>query len=595
MMASGSEDQRVQWLSETIQCLICLKHVEDPRLCPRCSKLFCCGCIRQWLQKADDLDGNPSCPNCKSPCGLDNFVKILEGSPLDACRAIVHDLSAPDPTGEGTTRSDPVGAEKIQQHLQKLLLKTKAVYIETDQRVTHELEKQRVFVKQSKDNLIKTINKIVQQELKDIHQQFNAEISKINAKDEIVTNKLHKHQFTLSSIQTTIHENSPEELVNKQADIEKSCATVSNNLKAISLDVEPYSYKSHLIPEASVWKFAVQKYSAVRRTNEVQYSEFVTDDIGSVWRLEIHPNGFEDAKNTSLSIFLQLYNGIEGQYHYSFELLGSSGNHYYEDESYFQLRKGWGQNHFIDLKSLQESFLVDDSIELKFSVRALNLIDKYEKMAKRADLLSTEVGELKKIAYPDCLTQVVTIRNVVEAIKSFACLYSDILIDDIGGRWRLQVYPGGNGECKGQFISIFLELCIGIPNKYEFTVALLHQNEKKVVRKTMEYCIQPTVPFGWKTFLGREELINNGYIQKDALSIRLTIKPPNAAQKLSYLRQYHTYAMESMQPARKDSVISNDSRPSTSQEPLESRMRKTSISFVKNLFTKSSSTDQQGN
>uniref|UniRef100_A0A182S5I0 MATH domain-containing protein n=1 Tax=Anopheles maculatus TaxID=74869 RepID=A0A182S5I0_9DIPT len=130
--------------------------------------------------------------------------------------------------------------------------------------------------------------------------------------------------------------------------------------------------------------------------------------------------------------------------------------------------------------------------------------------------------------------------------------------------------------------------------RYEFTVALLHQNVKKVVKKSLEYCIQPSLPFGWKTFLGREELINSGYIQKDSLTIRLTVKPPNAAQKLNYLRQQMEHSMEhSVHPSRKQSVISNDSKPSTSQEPLETRLRKTSISFYKNLFTKSSSTDQQ--
>uniref|UniRef100_A0A182K855 MATH domain-containing protein n=1 Tax=Anopheles christyi TaxID=43041 RepID=A0A182K855_9DIPT len=434
---------------------------------------------------------------------------------------------------------------------------------------------------------------MVQQELKEIHQQFHAKTAEINAWADILTNKLDKHQFALLSAKATVNKNSPAELVTKQSEIERSCTQVIDGLNTISLNVKPNGFKSNLIPEPSSWKFTVNKYSLVRRTNEVQYSELVKDDIGSVWRLEVHPSGFDDAKNTSLSIFLQLYNGIEGQYHYSIELLGSSRNHHYEDEAYFELRKGWGQNHFIDLKSLQDSFLENDGLELQFSVRALNLIDKYEKMKKRADHLTAEVEQLIKTAHPDCLTEVITIRNVVDAIKSSACLYSDILNDDIGGRWRLQIYPGGNAECKGQFISIFIELCSGIPNRYDFTVAMMHQNDKKVVKKSQEFCIQPSLPFGWKTFLGREDLINNGYIQKDSLLIRLTIKPPDATQKLYYFRQYHDQAFGQMYRQRKESVISNDSKATTSQEPLESRLRKTSISFVKNLFTKSSSTDQQ--
>nr|XP_040220179.2 E3 ubiquitin-protein ligase TRIM37-like [Anopheles coluzzii] len=589
-MASSSEDQRVQWASEASQCLICMRHIDDPRLCPQCSKLFCYSCIRDWLQKAELESGNPACPNCRCPCGIDNFVKILEGSPLYPSKPIDNDTSKSDQFDASSTMLD---SGKIQQHLEKILLETQGLFNETDRRVSEELEKQRALVKQTKDNLIKTINVMVQQELKDIHQQFHAKTGEINAWADILTKKLDKHQFALLSVKATVGQNSPQELVTKQAEIERSCTQVIEGLKTICLNVKPPCFKSNLIPEPSTWKFIVNKYSSVRRTNEVQYSELVTDDIGSVWRLEVHPSGFEDAKNTSLSIFLQLYNGIVGNYHYSIELLGSSRNHRYEDEAFFELRRGWGQNHFIDLKSLQESFLENDALELTFSVRALNLIDKYEKMKKRADLLTTEVDQLNKLAHPDCLTEVITVRNVVDAIKSSNCLYSDILNDDIGGRWRIQIYPGGNAECKGQFLSIFIELCSGIANKYDFTVAILHQNDKKVVKKSLEYCIQPSLPFGWKSFLGREELINNGYIQKDSLSIRLTIKPPNATQKLIYFRQYHDQAFGNMYPQRKESVASNDCKPTTSQEPLESRLRKTSISFVKNLFTKSPSTDQQ--
>ncbi|XP_053660491.1 E3 ubiquitin-protein ligase TRIM37-like [Anopheles marshallii] len=589
-MESGSKEQLVQCQNESLQCPICMKHIEDPRLCVQCSKLFCYSCIRQWLQKADDEHGNPACPNCRCMCSIDNFVKILEGSPLYPCKPIAGGISATDHlTADAATRNNP---EQIRSRLEKLLLETQGFLNETDKRVTQELDKQHTLLKQTKDNLIKTVNLMVQQELKDIHQQFHAKIAEINAWSEILTNKLDKHQFDISSTKATLDQSAPTELILKQSEIEKACAKLTEGLKSVSLNVKPHSFKSNLIPEPFSWKFTVHKYSAIRRTNEIQYSDFATDDIGSVWRLEVHPCGFDDAKNTSLSIFLQLYNGIEGNYHYSFELLGQGRNHFYEAEDYFELRKGWGQNHFIDLKSLQESFLVDDGFEIKFSIRALNLVDKYGKMKRRADLLTTEVDQLKKIAYPDCLDEVITIRNVVDATRSAACLYSDILCDDIGGRWRLQIFPGGNAECKGQFISIFLEFCAGIPNKYEFTVALLHQNVKKVIKKTLEYSIQPSLPFGWKTFLGREELINNGYIQKDSLSIRLTIKPPNATQKLNYLRQQMELPREYMQPARKESVISNDSKPTTSQEPLETRLRKASISF-KNLFVKAPSTEQQ--
>lgn len=64
----------------------------------------------------------------------------------------------------------------------------------------------------------------------------------------------------------------------------------------------------------------------------------------------------------------------------------------------------------------------------------------------------------------DCINEVCCIRNVAEAMTAFSCLYSDTIRDDLGGSWRLQVFPGGNGDVKGMFVSIFLELVEGIPN-----------------------------------------------------------------------------------------------------------------------------------
>uniref|UniRef100_A0A182J6S9 Uncharacterized protein n=1 Tax=Anopheles atroparvus TaxID=41427 RepID=A0A182J6S9_ANOAO len=589
-MASGAADQLVQLLGDTIECPICLNSVEDARLCPECSKLFCSGCIRQWLHREESENGSPKCPHCKSQQRLEDFITFRSGSAIDALKSIVD--SQQGPVGPIADDGHVVSPEKVQQSLRKLLLETEAVYVETEQRITQELDKQRMLLKQAKDNLIKTINIMVQQEFREIHKQFNDKIEEVNAWSDILTKNLDKHQMSLETAKHTVENGSVEDVFQKRQELEKTCAKLVKDLNGISPNVKPYQFNSQLIPEPSTWKFFVSKYSNARNSNEVQYSDLVTDDMGSVWRLEVHPNGYDDAKNTSLSIFLQLYSGIEGQYHYSVELLGANRSHVYEDETYFELRKGWGQNHFIDLKALQDSYLREDGLELRFSVRALNLIDKYEKMKKRATQLAAEVDLLKKDAKPDCLNHVFTVRNVVETTKTFGCLYSDVLNDDLGGCWRLQIFPGGNGECKGNFLSIFLELRNGISNKYEFTVALLHRSEKKVVKKTLEYCFQPALPFGWKTFLGREEFINNGYIQKDSLSIRLTITPPNAQQKFNYLRQYHERALAGIPQARPEPSFGEDAKPSTSHEPLEARLRKTSISFVKNLFTKSSSTEQ---
>lgn len=75
------------------------------------------------------------------------------------------------------------------------------------------------------------------------------------------------------------------------------------------------------------------------------------------------------------------------RYHFTIELPHRTRPHSYEDEDVFQLRKGWGQNHFVDLKLLLDDFVENDSFELRFSVRSPNLIEKYDSLRKYADKL----------------------------------------------------------------------------------------------------------------------------------------------------------------------------------------------------------------
>ena len=60
------------WMSANIQeilrCFICFGRVNQPHLCPRCSKMCCRSCIEKWLA----VKGN--CPYCRGPLNLEQLV-----------------------------------------------------------------------------------------------------------------------------------------------------------------------------------------------------------------------------------------------------------------------------------------------------------------------------------------------------------------------------------------------------------------------------------------------------------------------------------------------------------------------------------------
>lgn len=55
-----------------------------------------------------------------------------------------------------------------------------------------------------------------------------------------------------------------------------------------------------------------------------------------------------------------------------------------------------------------------------------------------------------------------------------------------GLEWRLKVYPYGNGDVRGEYLSVFLELTKGVPeaSRYEYRVQMIHhQIPTKIIQR----------------------------------------------------------------------------------------------------------------
>lgn len=69
--------------------------------------------------------------------------------------------------------------------------------------------------------------------------------------------------------------------------------------------------------------------------------------------------------------------------------------------------------------------------------------------------------------------------------RKSAPVYSNVL--NVNGlQWRLKVYPFGNGDVRGEYLSVFLELTQGLPetSKYEYRVQMIHhQIPTKIIQR----------------------------------------------------------------------------------------------------------------
>ncbi|XP_062564282.1 E3 ubiquitin-protein ligase TRIM37-like [Armigeres subalbatus] len=557
------QQQLLQELTDSLECQICLKTTDDPHLCPKCSKFFCYCCIRDWLQKS----GKEACPNCLGTVSLPEFVKFRWGNSIDSLRNLVA-----KPSGS------PI-AHKID--LKNDLRSAQGAFTAASERIDHILEGRREALKKSKDGVIKSINILVQQEFRDVNQQYNGKLAEVDAWSEILSKELNKLEILLYTLQESISKDTVPET--EQHQLQTQCHVLKKKLDLLAPNVPEHKFYSKLLPAPVVWRFTVRNFHQARMNNQVQYSDLVRDDLGNTWRLEIHPNGFDDAKNKSVSVFMQLYEGVEGRFCFTIELPHRTQPHRYEDEEYFQLRKGWGQNHFIDQKLLLDEFVENDCFEIRFSVRSPNLIEKYDCLRKYAEKLERYNTALLEECSVDCANEICCIRNVTEACNNYGCLYSDTIRDDLGGSWRLQVFPGGNGDAKGLFACIFLELVEGIPNVYEFSVDLINESPKKCIKKSLEHNFQPWMPFGWKNFVSRDELLDGGFLKKDSLMIRLAIRPPTVTHKFNYLRQFHDKAIRDLSQAH------SKSSSSTASSLLNSKTLEAPISFIRKMLPRAPS------
>uniref|UniRef100_A0A1B6E019 RING-type domain-containing protein n=1 Tax=Clastoptera arizonana TaxID=38151 RepID=A0A1B6E019_9HEMI len=124
--------------------------------------------------------------------------------------------------------------------------------------------------------------------------------------------------------------------------------------------------------------------------------------------------------------------------------------------------------------------------------------------------------------------------------------------------WRLKVYPDGNGIVRGNYLSVFLELTVGLPetSKYEYRVEMIHQGSrdasKNIVREfASDFEIGEC--WGYNRFFRLDLLASEGYLNTeiDTLILRFQVRPPTFFQRCRdqqwYINQLLTVQNQHMQ------------------------------------------------
>nr|CAB3267241.1 ZF(Bbox/RING)-2 zinc finger protein [Phallusia mammillata] len=122
-----------------------------------------------------------------------------------------------------------------------------------------------------------------------------------------------------------------------------------------------------------------------------------------------------------------------------------------------------------------------------------------------------------------------------------------------GLSWRLKIYPDGNGVVRGNYLSVFLELSVGLmeTSKYEYRIEMVHlasnDPSRNIVREfASEFDVGEC--WGYNRFFRLDLLTQEGYLDSstDTLVLKFQVRPPTFHQRCRD-QQWHIQHLEQQQ------------------------------------------------
>ncbi|XP_052185463.1 uncharacterized protein LOC127797036 [Diospyros lotus] len=226
----------------------------------------------------------------------------------------------------------------------------------------------------------------------------------------------------------------------------------------------------------------IQSFSSLSRSSLEKYSSDKFEVGDYKWRLTIYPSGNKDGGGQGhISMFLTLANtsslpvGWELHAMFNFFVYDQLRDKYFslpdnQLRRFHVMKTEWGEAKFVELQVFNDSsngYLIDDACVFGAEVYIL-------KMTRKAECLSA----LEK---PNA-------GSYTWTIKPFSAVALDRHESQWfvagGHRWKILIYPRGNGTGKGNSVSTFLSLDESTlpPDTrlvVRFTIRMLDQNELK--------------------------------------------------------------------------------------------------------------------
>ncbi|KAJ6872503.1 hypothetical protein NC651_031582 [Populus alba x Populus x berolinensis] len=287
----------------------------------------------------------------------------------------------------------------------------------------------------------------------------------------------------------------------------------------------------------------IESFSLLRKTKVEKYESDVFKAGGYTWRLCLYPNGNTKGIGKGfVSLYLQIENtsklGHRWEVTTEFKLFVRDHiNDKYltvreSDASvkrFNELKTEWGFDQLLSLETFNDAsngYLFNDGCVFGAEIFVIKPTGKGEllSMVKKPanGSLTWKIEDFSKLDKSSYLSKAFTAR---------------------GRSWRIQVYPKGYGDGKGNSLSVYLELVDGgkLPPKKtvwaEYKLRVLDQRHDKHVEKTKSrWFTSSEHTRGFPKFMSLGDLseVAKGYVRNDTLIVEAEILTLSVSKLFSY-------------------------------------------------------------
>ncbi|XP_055642410.1 E3 ubiquitin-protein ligase TRIM37-like isoform X2 [Toxorhynchites rutilus septentrionalis] len=396
----NSRSRFCEYFDDVSTCMICLSRLDDPYLCPYCSKLYCYTCILKWLEAERHLN----CPHCNRVVQLEKLVKVRWFQEMERLQRSCCDEPKPSSADVRNNETCPKHMQTVNLycrqcevcicnecavndhiHWDHTFKSMEVIYNSDRQIVKREIEKttqnlKKIALTVKKTNQSMELVEVLKAETVSAIRLFaDKAIREVEAQAGRKLCEIQKHKTSLldivhsvERIKTKVAGCTKTQLISEET-ILKKCSEIQMNSKK---QIEHKQASETPILSMISGVFVIENFSSLLHSRKTVKSDFFADKNYHIWRVLVSIGSITQ----QLEIYLELVDGSScwvecclQLYHTRVEKMVEGEFKGYYDHPKSKQR---GLRKFIAIKTiLDEGYLKDnDSLELLFHIRQSTVI-----------------------------------------------------------------------------------------------------------------------------------------------------------------------------------------------------------------------------